>query len=116
MIGSAVDILLHASQTTISIDSVHNTRSAHFLEQVIVECLAETEVSQSEHLPLFQQLIACVAAVIEASSDSCSEQSLLLFTIIQRVKGSKHAEILQSEVSTFIINPHPVIVGKGCLQ
>ena len=52
-LAAIVDMLLHA---TISIDSVRSTRSAHFLVQVIVECLAETEVSQSEHLPLLQQL------------------------------------------------------------
>ena len=69
------------------------------LLQGIAECLAEPEVSQSEHLPLLKQLISCMAAVIEASNDVSSELSLVLFTILQHVKGSNHIESLQDEAS-----------------
>lgn len=71
--------------------------------QSITECLAETEVSQSEYLPLLRQLITCIAAVIEASTDMCSELSLILFTIILRVRGSKHVEHLQQEASNIVL-------------
>lgn len=67
--------------------------------QSITECLAEPEVSHSEHLPLLRQLIACIAAVVQASDDACSEYSLPLFTTLQRVQGSKHSANLQDQAS-----------------
>ena len=73
------------------------------LLQDIIECLGEPEVSQTEHLPLLKGLISCVTAVIQTSNDVCSEHSLLLFTITQRISGSKLSDGLQQEASHSII-------------
>ena len=73
------------------------------LVQNVIECLAEAEVSQTEHLPLLKELISCVAAVVQTLNDACAEHSLLLFTVIQRVKGSRHSDSLQQEASGLVL-------------
>ena len=80
--------------------------------QSITECLAEPEVSHSEHLPLLKQLTTCTAAVILSSDDACSENSLLLFTTLQRIQGSKHSQSLQDQAS---IENAIIIVILSCV-
>ena len=62
----------------------------------------EPEASQSEHVPLLQQLLSGVLAITTASGESCGELSLRLFTIILRVSASKHFAELRDLVSIVI--------------
>ena len=68
--------------------------------QAIVECLAEPEVSQTEHAPLLLQLLSCVSAIIDTVGESCSPVSHLIFTILLRVAASRH--IKEEQVSRLL--------------
>lgn len=65
--------------------------------QAIVECLAEPEVSQTEHAPLLLQLLSCVSAIIDTVGELCTSVSHLIFTILLRVAASRH--IREEQVS-----------------
>lgn len=68
------------------------------LHQPIAECLAEPEVSQSEHLPLLRQLVSCVAVVTTASQNPSPRLSLCLFSVLLRVAASRREGELREEV------------------
>ena len=77
--------------------------------KVITQCLAEPELSQTEHLPLLQQLLLAVTTATVASGDSCSEHSLKLFTVLLRLSASSHVEQLREEVMETIGNIQLVV-------
>ena len=66
-------------------------------QQVITECLAEPEVSQTEHAPLLSQLLSCVATIIDIAREACASVSHLLFTILLRIAASRHVKVEQVE-------------------
>ena len=70
--------------------SLSHTHSFLLLSQAIVECLAEPEVSQTEHTPLLRQLLSCVSAVIGVAGEDCVSVSYIIFTILLRVAASRH--------------------------
>ena len=70
--------------------------------QAIAECLAEPEVSQTEHAPLLLQLLSCVSAIIDTVGESCTPVSHLIFTILLRVAASRH--IKEEQVSKLLVD------------
>jgi len=61
-------------------------------------CLAEPEVSQSEHLPLLRQLLRCVTAATRVSMETNPQLSLRAFTVLLRVAASRHMAELKLQV------------------
>ena len=64
-----------------------------------MECVCEPEVSQSDHVPLLRELLNGVMVIVQAAGNLCKELSLNLFTVILRVRASKHSEELNNYVS-----------------
>ena len=73
------------------------------LPKAITECLAEPEVSQSEHLPLLRQLLHCVMAAIKVSGETLPQHSFRTFTVLLRIAASKHMEHLKPQVGVVVV-------------
>lgn len=67
--------------------------------QVLSECVSESEVGQSESLPLLQQLLNCVIVITTAAGDTCHLHSAALFSVLLRIASSRHAPTLKSQVA-----------------
>ena len=61
--------------------------------------MSESEVGQSQHLPLIQQLLDCVNAITNAASGTCHLHSTALFSVFLRISASQHALALKTQVS-----------------
>ena len=66
--------------------------------QSITECIAEPEVSESEHIPLLCQLLQCVTAATRAAGDSCAQHSLRLCSVLLRIAASSYVEQFMMKV------------------
>lgn len=70
--------------------------------QMLSECVAESEVGQSESLPLLQQLLHCVTAITIAAAHTCHLHSAALFSVLLRISASRHYSVtLKSQVACF---------------
>ena len=66
--------------------------------QVVAECISEIDVNQTDHLPLLQQLVRCVCAIISSSLDKSKMLSACLFTILLKIAATKHGQSLEKQV------------------
>lgn len=69
------------------------------LLQSVCECVSASEVGQSESLPLLEQLLNCVTAIITAAATNCHLHSSALFSVLLRISASRHALSLKLQVS-----------------
>ena len=63
--------------------------------------MSESEVGQSESLPLLEQLLNCVIVITTAAGDTCHLHSAALFSVQLRIASSRHAPTLKSKVTQF---------------
>ena len=66
--------------------------------QMVCECVSANEVGQSESLPLLQQLLNCVTAIVNAAATNCHFHSTALFSVLLRIAASRHALSLKFQV------------------
>ena len=82
----------------------NNAICIHYLHQALSECVSEAEVGQSESLPLLEQLLQCVTAIISAAGHTCHLYSAALFSVLLRIAASHHAVALKSQVVHSILS------------
>ncbi len=70
--------------------------------QVIVDCLSEHEVGQTEHTPLLRELLLAVGVVTEAAIVLTRELSFKLFTVTLRAEASNQAPALRGEIDRIL--------------
>ena len=66
--------------------------------QLIVDCLSEPEVGQTEHTSLLRELLLAVGVVTEAATVLNQELSFKLFTVTLRAEASNQATALRGEI------------------
>jgi dynein assembly factor 5 len=66
--------------------------------KMVCECVSANEVGQSESLPLLQQLLNCVTAIVNAAATNCHFHSTALFSVLLRIAASRHALSLKFQV------------------
>ena len=64
-----------------------------------MDCISETEVGNSDHLPLLCEILNIVLLISERAGGRCEMYSLKLFTTVLRISVSKHAQALTHRVS-----------------
>lgn len=67
-----------------------------------MDCISETEVGQSDHLPLLKEVLSGVLLITERAGNTCAEHSLKLFTVVLRLSASKHAQTLGDSVRDLV--------------
>ncbi|XP_064394922.1 dynein axonemal assembly factor 5-like [Halichondria panicea] len=70
--------------------------------EVIVDCLSEPEVGQTEHTPLLRELLLAVGVVTEAAIVLTRDLSFKLFTVTLRAEASNQASALRGEIDRIL--------------
>ncbi len=80
------------------------SQSAHLPPtwQVIVCCLSEPEVGQTEHTALLRELLLAVRVVIDAATQLDEKLSFKLFTVVLRAEASNQASALRGEIDAVL--------------
>ncbi len=63
-----------------------------------MEGVNETEVGESEHLPLLEELLDVILFIIDRAQEDCERYSLPLFTVSLRLFSSKYSQSLSEKV------------------